>query len=68
VKPEYLDILTVDALRFVAALHEKFEGTRKLLLNARDQRQKQISQGVFPDFLPETKSIREVIRSSSLRT
>src|SRR2546426_2319561 len=59
VAPEYADILAPDALRFVADLHRAFEPTRQELLRRRRVRQKEISDGRLPDFLPDTKRIRE---------
>ncbi|KDO32637.1 malate synthase A [Saprolegnia parasitica CBS 223.65] len=56
---EYAEILSPDAMRFVAYLHEAFEGRRQALLQARVQRQKELDAGRFPTFLPETKYIRE---------
>lgn len=55
----YEQILTNDALDFVARLHKKFNPKRVELLQKRIEKQKQIDQGIFPDFLVETKSIRE---------
>ena len=52
-------ILTDDAVRFVAELHRRFDGTRRQLLSARIERQRRIDAGVRPDFLPETAPIRE---------
>jgi len=52
-------ILTKDALAFLALLHRSFNGTRKALLKARLDREKWIDAGNLPDFLPETKHIRE---------
>jgi len=58
-KDEYAQILTADALRFVAKLAQNFEPTRKLLLRERERRQKEINLGKFPDFLEETREIRD---------
>ncbi|TCZ67503.1 malate synthase A [Paenibacillus albiflavus] len=55
----YDEILTPDALAFVGKLHERFNHKRKMLLKARKLRQDQIDAGNLPDFLPETRSIRE---------
>jgi malate synthase len=55
----YREILTPEALEFVAALQRKFNQTRKELLAKREVRQKEIDGGKLPDFLPETKEIRE---------
>jgi malate synthase len=52
-------ILSKDAAVFLALLHRTFNGTRKALLQRRIQRQAELDRGVLPDFLPETKSIRE---------
>jgi len=57
--PEWTSVLTVEALKFVASLHTKFEPTRRELLANRTRLQAEISKGNFPDFLPETKKIRE---------
>jgi malate synthase len=56
---EYAQILTPEALDFVAKLHRKFEARRQELLAARVARQKDFDAGKLPDFLPETKAIRE---------
>jgi malate synthase len=52
-------ILTKNAVAFVASLHRAFNGRRKELLRRRILRQAEIDRGLLPDFLPETKSIRE---------
>ncbi|WP_172198222.1 malate synthase A [Niveibacterium sp. COAC-50] len=52
-------ILTPDALAFVAKLHRSFDSRRQQLLAARIERTKQLDEGVRPDFLPETRHIRE---------
>ncbi len=57
--PAFSEILTLESLRFLALLSRKFETTRVELLKKREIRQKEISNGKMPDFLPETKSIRE---------
>ena len=59
VTEEFAQILTPAALRFVASLARKFEATRQELLKKREHRQKEINSGQLPDFLPQTKSIRE---------
>lgn len=55
----FREILTPDALRFVAALARKFEDRRQGVLSLRKQRQAEIDMGRFPDFLEETRNIRE---------
>jgi len=53
------EILTAEALEFVAALHDQFDATRRQLLAARSARQTEFDAGSKPDFLPETASVRE---------
>ena len=53
------EILSADALAFVAELHRRFDGTRRELLAARVERQARIDAGELPDFLPETREVRE---------
>src|ERR1700736_2868677 len=55
----FSEILTPDALRFVARLQREFNGRRKQLLERREKRQAEIDQGKKPGFLPETAHIRE---------
>jgi malate synthase len=57
--PEYANILTPDALAFLAKLHRQFDARRLELVSRRAQRQKELDAGKLPDFLPETRSIRE---------
>jgi malate synthase len=52
-------ILTDGALRFLASLARAFEGRRRELLAARPRRQQEIFDGRMPDFLPETRRLRE---------
>ena len=59
ITPEFAQILSPEALAFVAALHRRFESRRQDLLAMRAERQRQFDMGVMPDFLPETKGIRE---------
>ncbi|CAK7217318.1 Malate synthase, glyoxysomal [Sporothrix bragantina] len=59
IKEEHKKILTPEALSFLALLHRSFDSTRKTLLERRKARQSEIDRGVLPDFLPETKHIRE---------
>jgi malate synthase len=59
VSPEFATILTPEALALVADLHRRFESRRQELLARRAERQKQFDAGVLPDFLPETKKIRD---------
>ena len=59
IHPRFDEILTHDALAFVAKLHRAFAARRKELLAKRVERQARIDAGEMPDFLPETKHIRE---------
>lgn len=58
VKPEYAEILTPEALAFVAELHRRFEPRRRELMKKREERQQRLDAGELPDFLPETAEIR----------
>ena len=57
--PEFAAILKPQALDFVAKLSRQFEGRRRELMAARAQRQSQFDTGKLPDFLPQTKAIRD---------
>ncbi|MEM9592488.1 MAG: hypothetical protein AAF967_14395, partial [Pseudomonadota bacterium] len=46
-------------LAFLADMHRKFQPTRAALLEARKVRQAEIDAGALPDFLAETKAIRD---------
>jgi malate synthase len=59
VTPEYAQILTPQALDFVARLQRAFGGRRNELLAARAARQREFDAGKRPDFLPETRAVRE---------
>ena len=59
ISPAYAEILTPDALAFFVKLARKFEPTRQLLLAARAAQQKEFDAGKLPDFLPETKHVRD---------
>ncbi|SEJ50194.1 malate synthase [Deinococcus reticulitermitis] len=58
-KPGYEQILTEDALAFVAELHRTFEPRRRELMTKREERQARLDAGELPDFLPETEDVRE---------
>jgi malate synthase len=55
----YDEILTPDALAFLAALHREFEPDRRALLQARVDQQRRYDAGALPDFLSETREIRD---------
>ncbi|HEX5503646.1 MAG TPA: malate synthase A [Thermomicrobiales bacterium] len=59
VPAEYAEILTPEAVAFVADLHRRFNPTREQLLAARRERQRALDAGQRPGFLPETAAIRE---------
>lgn len=52
-------VLTPDALQFIVDLQRRFNGRRVELLAARAERQKRLDAGEKPDFLKETRNIRE---------
>ncbi|KAL9026102.1 MAG: hypothetical protein Q9180_007540, partial [Flavoplaca navasiana] len=52
-------ILNKEATVFLALLHRSFNNQRKELLQRRAIRQAELDKGVLPDFLPETRHIRE---------
>jgi malate synthase len=57
-EPGFDEILTGDALAFVAALHRRFSAPRNVLLAIREERQARLDRGDLPHFLPETDHIR----------
>jgi malate synthase len=59
VTPEFAEILTPDALAFVAKLQREFGARRDEALRARQDRQLRFDAGELPDFLEATKKIRE---------
>jgi malate synthase len=58
IRPGYDEILTPEALRFVAGLQRQFGARRLELLALREERQARLDTGDRPDFLPETAAIR----------
>jgi malate synthase len=52
-------ILSPEAIRFIVDLQRTFNVRRKELLNAREERQRRLDAGERPNFLEETRSIRE---------
>jgi malate synthase len=58
-KPGYERVLTPEALAFAVELHCKFGAERRRLLERRAELQARLDQGWKPDFLAETKSVRE---------
>jgi malate synthase len=57
--PRASEILTPDALAFVERLHRQLDPRRRELLAARDERAARLRAGELPDFLEETRAVRE---------
>ena len=53
------EILSAEALAFIAGLHRRFNRRRLELLARRMERQEDFDAGKLPDFLADTKSIRD---------
>jgi malate synthase len=58
--PEFGQILTPEAVSFVATLVRELDRRRHELLECRAIRQSEIDAGRMPDFLPETAAVRQV--------
>src|ERR687896_486307 len=56
---EFTEILSPEAVAFVAKLSRRFSGRVEEILWKRAKRQERIDAGEMPDFLPETRHIRE---------
>ena len=52
-------VMTPDAVAFLVDLEREFGWRRGRILDAREARQRRISAGEMPDFLPETRETRE---------
>ncbi|MBS0313711.1 MAG: malate synthase A [Proteobacteria bacterium] len=59
ITPDFAAILTPEAMALVAKLHRAFEPRRQQLLAARAERARRLDAGERPDFLPETRAVRE---------
>lgn len=57
--PRYDEILTPEALSFLADLHRAFDARRRDLLDRRKRREAELAAGAPFDFLPDTREIRE---------
>jgi malate synthase len=57
--PDEAGVLTPDVLELVASLERELGGRREELLRARAERQERIAAGELPDFLEDTRAIRE---------
>jgi malate synthase len=58
-RPGYGKVLAPDAIAFVADLERQFGGERRRLLDRRAEIQRRLDTGWKPDFLAETKPIRD---------
>ena len=56
---KFEDILTPEAIDFLNSLGQKFNHRVHELLKNREVEQEKIKNGKFPDFLPETRHLRE---------
>jgi malate synthase len=59
VSADFMQILTPEALAFIGDLARHFEDRRRGLIARRKEIQSNIDNGKLPDFLPETRHIRE---------
>ena len=59
VEGRHAEVLTDDALAFVANLHREFDPRRRELLARRAERVARWNAGSLPDFLTETREVRE---------
>src|SRR5438270_11646570 len=59
ISARFAEILTPEAIDFIVRLQRKFNARRKELLAARTKRQAALDTGQKPDFLAETKHIRD---------
>ncbi len=57
--PNSHKILTPEAAALLADVHREFDARRRELLDRRIDRQREFDRGVLPDFLSETRSVRE---------
>jgi malate synthase len=57
--PRAEEVLTPEAVAFVAGLHERFGPRRRELLDARAARRERLASGELPGFLQETRDVRE---------
>ena len=53
------EVLTPEAIAFLTELERRFGPRRKELLAARHERAQRLRDGELPDFLPETREVRE---------
>ena len=58
-RDRFEEVLTADALTFLAELHRTFDGRRRDLLGRRKEREAELSAGALLDFLPDTRDVRD---------
>ncbi|MDB5291386.1 MAG: malate synthase [Phycisphaerales bacterium] len=58
-EPEHYQVLTTGALQFISRLAAEFEPRRRELLARRRARQTDLDEGIMPDFLADTRDVRE---------
>jgi malate synthase len=58
-RPGYESVLTPAALEFIAELARRYRDRVEQLLAARTARQSELDAGTLPDFLPQTREIRD---------
>ncbi len=59
IKDHYREVLSSQALHFLASLHRSFNRVRLKLLAQRQERQHKLNLGEMPDFLKETATMRQ---------
>jgi len=59
IDPAHQDVLTPAAIEFLSEMSRRFEARRLELLQRRAERWEELRRGKQPDFLPQTKEIRE---------
>ncbi|MEV0950992.1 malate synthase A [Promicromonospora sp. NPDC050249] len=59
VGPRYGEILSADALQFLALLHDRFDAARDELIAQRQLRRQDIADGSDPDFRASTRPVRD---------
>src|SRR5205085_11315955 len=59
IEDRFDEVLTEDAVGFLAELDRRFEARRRDLLGKRHERQERLNAGGSLDFLEETKAVRE---------
>jgi malate synthase len=58
VRDRQRDVLTEQAMEFLAALHREFDERRRELLDARTERQARLNAGEMPGLLADTTDVR----------